>query len=247
MARPHSINPDTGTKVCTLCKTEKSLDTFTVEKARKGRGPSWKSWCKPCAALYMREKHPPKYELCPDLPEEIWRTCVQDERYEVSNLGRVKRVMFTRYTRQYPRIVTGIKTTNGYLVVNLGRNGPRVPIHRLVAYAFIGEPLEHQTDVNHKDHDRTNNRADNLEWTTRTENLQWAKLHDRNNRGDRNGRSKLTEDSVREIIHLLKTTKLTHTAIGNQFNVSDGAVQLINRGKRWSYLTKGESIPLQSP
>ena len=46
-------------------------------------------------------------------------------------------------------------------------------IHRLVAYAFLGDPGPGY-DVNHKDGNKRNNIADNLEWCTRKENVRHA-------------------------------------------------------------------------
>lgn len=230
-------------KKCTRCGQYLSADLFAVNvHAIDGLA----SWCKQCHREHWRSKHPPKtYEDAPDLPNEIWKICVEDEHYAVSNLGRVKRIKGYGRWPQTGHILVDVYHGNGYRGVTLGQT--RYAVHRLVARAFLGEPLPHQTDVNHLDHDRTNNRLENLEWCSRSENLQWAKKHDRNNRGDRNGHAKLSESDARGIIHLLKTTRLTHTEIGKRFGVSDGAVQLINRGKRWSYLLEeGEQIPLQS-
>ena len=54
---------------------------------------------------------------------------------------------------------------NGYLVVCFNRNGVKknLRVHRLVAQAFIPNPLNYPI-VNHKDECKTNNAVDNLEW-----------------------------------------------------------------------------------
>ena len=70
------------------------------------------------------------------------------------------------------------KRLHGYLGVQLHWRGghPKrdfktMSVHRLVAEAFIPNP-EGKPEVNHKDQDKTNNRADNLEWVTRSENIR---------------------------------------------------------------------------
>jgi len=143
-----------------------------------------------------------------ELRNEIWKPCVQDNRYEVSNLGRVKRVVAMKHHSVKDRPLIPILGTTGYLFISLkpvGKKRRHYAIHQLVCRAFHGEPLPKQTDVNHKDNCRTNNRADNLEWMSRKDNLHWGKQQGRDNCGDRNGQAKLLESDVLQIIHLLKT------------------------------------------
>ena len=61
-------------------------------------------------------------------------------------------------------------------MVCLCRNGkPKsFAIHRLVALAFIPNPLS-LPQVNHKDEDRLNNEADNLEWCDNKYNCSYGK------------------------------------------------------------------------
>lgn len=97
--------------------------------------------------------------------EELWKDIEGYEgRYQVSNLGRVKRVTTGR-------ILKGCKDIGGYLVVNLSKNGKvkTHKIHRLVAQVFIPKP-ENKPDVNHIDENKTNNLYSNLEWVTAKEN-----------------------------------------------------------------------------
>lgn len=59
----------------------------------------------------------------------------------------------------------------GYKIVTLSNNDIRkcIPVHRLVAMAFIPN-LDGKTEINHKDGDKTNNNVENLEWATPKEN-----------------------------------------------------------------------------
>ena len=67
------------------------------------------------------------------------------------------------------------KNHNGYLLVNLMVNGKRigVAVHTLVARAFC-EGYQEGLTVNHKDGNKTNNKAENLEWVTSLENTHHA-------------------------------------------------------------------------
>lgn len=101
---------------------------------------------------------------------EEWRDIKGFEGlYQVSNEGRVKSL--ARYDRRNrfwrERILRASLGTNGYLGVQLSRNGKMHPkeIHRLVGEHFIENPHGHRC-INHKDEIKTNNHADNLEWCT---------------------------------------------------------------------------------
>ena len=99
--------------------------------------------------------------------------------YEVSNLGRVRSLdrvrPFLDTTRIYRGRIMGAKPSdhgeNRYLYVTLSKdkNVKKAAVHRLVAEAFIENPKGFP-EVNHKDEDKTNNRADNLEWCDRKYN-----------------------------------------------------------------------------
>lgn len=106
--------------------------------------------------------------------KEIWKDIEDYEGlYQISNLGRVKRV-------KTGRILKGIKDTPGYLQVGLCKKGIRNAhrIHRLVAEAFIPN-LDNKREINHIDEDKTNNSIDNLEWVTRKENINYGTRNER--------------------------------------------------------------------
>jgi hypothetical protein len=102
--------------------------------------------------------------------EEIWKLVPDYEGlYEVSNLGRVRRLQTCSGT--HAGLILALKTTGkGYFdVILYGRGRPKHRyIHRLVATAFVPNP-ENKPEVNHKDGNKQNNLPDNLEWLTQKE------------------------------------------------------------------------------
>ncbi len=108
--------------------------------------------------------------------QEEWKVVPgYDGRYEVSSLGRIRSYANARWgNRPNAKIMKVKQIPVGYLQVNLCKpkgGGKAVSglIHRLVAEAFIPNP-DNLPVVNHKDGNKTNNRADNLEWVTASEN-----------------------------------------------------------------------------
>jgi len=95
---------------------------------------------------------------------EEWRKIEGYDKYEVSNLGQVRRG--GRVLKPY--VKPG--NTTSYNLIYLCKDGVRIhkQVHRLVALAFLPNP-ENKTTVNHKDHDGLNNSVDNLEWATSQE------------------------------------------------------------------------------
>jgi len=171
---------------------------------------------------------------------EEWRDVVEYEGiYEVSNLGRVRRVKSGCGTR-IGRIAKG-SASRGYMQVNLSKNmiQRRHSIHRLVATAFLGQCPDGK-EVNHKDGIKKHNAVLNLEYVTRSENIVHAFRNGLNvaAHGERQWKSKLTEDNVREVRRLLR--KESQRSIARLFNVDQSTICSIATGGSWGWLKEAE-------
>lgn len=102
---------------------------------------------------------------------EEWRDIKGFEGlYKVSNLGRVK--------NSRNRILKFYKINSGYYCLKLvHEDGKRESslVHRLVIETFNPCPVtDKKMTVNHINHDKTDNRLENLEWMTYQENCRDA-------------------------------------------------------------------------
>ena len=107
--------------------------------------------------------------------KEIWKDIPDTNGiYQVSNYGRVR--SFTNRGSHSPGdLLKPRLDIKGYSYVCVIINGRYTPkkIHRLVALAFVPNDLN-LPEVNHKDEDKTNARADNLEWCNHLYNVRYG-------------------------------------------------------------------------
>lgn len=100
--------------------------------------------------------------------QEQWRDIEgYENKYQVSNLGRVKSLNYNRTNRE--KILKLYKNRYGYLYVILYKNGKAktYTVHRLVVITFMGTPIdEDYCQINHIDEDKTNNKLENLQYCT---------------------------------------------------------------------------------
>lgn len=100
--------------------------------------------------------------------EEKWKSIPgYDDRYAISSCGRLR--------NSHGLIMKPMVCTNGYLAACLWNHNrqKKISIHRLVAEAFVDNPLGF-SEVNHKDEDKANNNASNLEWCSHSYNMNYG-------------------------------------------------------------------------
>lgn len=91
-----------------------------------------------------------------ELENEEWKIYPIDDRYEFSNLGRI------RHTKRPDKIFLGDIPKTGYRRWRFGKGGKYIPLHRIVASLFH-ENYKSNWDVHHKDGNKLNNKVSNLE------------------------------------------------------------------------------------
>ncbi len=166
---------------------------------------------------------------------EIWKPVVGFEGiYEVSNMGRVKRVAAGRATR--PGRMLKPFDNSGYRMVDLHDNGRRrsVLVHHLVLEAFVG-PRPDGMEGCHNNGNPTDNHLENLRWDTALNNMKDKDRHGTMLRGSRLPFSKLTEADIPRIFKM-RVKGMTLAEIAEKFGVDDSVIRRALRRKTWSHV-----------
>lgn len=176
--------------------------------------------------------------------EEIWKDIPGYEgRNQASTEGRIRVLdhYTTFYNKRLGHDVTrlhrgrvlrpGRFNKAGHVSVVLRHGEPGIPVHQLVALAFLG-PRPVGCYVCHQNGDPTDNRLENLRYDTPAENL--ADIYRQN--GVKFKRFKLSIKDVVEIRELLEKG-ISQTKIARMFGITQAAVSGIKRGVNYWWLT----------
>lgn len=174
---------------------------------------------------------------------EIWKPVVGYEGlYEVSNQGNVRSL-----DRTVEHGCKGTQFCKGKMLkkstddigreqVDLWKNNKPIKkrVSILVAEAFIG-PRPEGLLVLHGEKGVSVNTPENLSYGTHSKNQGEDKLRDgTDNRGEKQGRSKLTKDQVIRI--KINREKWTPSRWAKEFNVSPANICAIKKGRSWGWL-----------
>jgi hypothetical protein len=135
--------------------------------------------------------------------------------------------------------ITGQVGKRGYRTLRTMKRN--LPIHRLVAKAFIPNP-EDKAYINHKNGIKTDNNITNLEWVTPKENYEHAiatgltkptemyKYAPIPKKGDN---AKFTIEQAKRVVHLVRKKGYSYTKAGATEGMSYSTVAHIMTGRRY--------------
>lgn len=171
------------------------------------------------------------------LPSERWLDVPgTDGMYQISSLGRLMTMNYKGTGQQ--RLMKPAVDGSGYLRTMIRKDGRvrTVKLHRIVAEAFHPNP-EGLAEVNHKNFNKQDNRAENLEWMSRKHNMGHAaaggKIKDKH--GSFNGMSKLTEAMLSEIKAKYVPYVYTHEMLGKEYGVAKSTIKDA-LSRRWRHV-----------
>ncbi|TDL05607.1 hypothetical protein EUA05_17955 [Mycobacterium paragordonae] len=154
--------------------------------------------------------------------------------WEADEMGRV-------YRRGVEVTPYAIDAWHPYLRV--WANGRQVKVHTLVCTAFHG-PRPDGMECRHLNDVKADNRAENLCWGTMSENHEDAVRNGlrRPLRGQRHGRSKLSEDDVRVIRRDYAEGRCSQDELAKRYGVSQRLISGIVRRKTWTHIADDELL-----
>jgi hypothetical protein len=141
-----------------------------------------------------------------------------------------------------PRILKSVLDTNGYLVVNLTKDGVRhlTRVHDAVLLTFIGPKREGQECRHLARKSKTNNNVLNLAWGDRQDQEEDKDKHGTRQHGEDYCNAKLNDDYVRAIRRRARAGGLTKRALCRMYSKITGAhprtiLKVIN-GEKWKHV-----------
>lgn len=164
---------------------------------------------------------------------ETWKQIPYAPLYEVSTLGRIRRLPGGITWKEGGKI-RKVSYVRGYTHVILRIDRQRVTrqVHRIVMDTFRGES---ELQVNHINGVRDDNRLENLEYVTPSQNVRHSVEKFGTYRGEKHPNSKLTEDDVKKIRALI-AKGFTNNEIAQQFDCIPANIWHIRKGKAWKHV-----------
>ncbi|MDE3125885.1 MAG: HNH endonuclease [Bacteroidota bacterium] len=186
------------------------------------------------------------------LPNEKWRqftftnSDALQKKYMVSNMGRI-----ASYTESFKKDGTLLKGSaiEGYRIIRLKVKDTYTHflLHRAVGQLFLKKPKADEKFIIHLNHNKKDNRAENLKWATQELVIE----HNKNNPRVKAAKKKLMQKTsemkkglkltlaqVKDIKKMLANPKrkLTYKQLAEKYGVSEMAITRIKRGENWGHV-----------
>lgn len=170
---------------------------------------------------------------------EIWKDIhIPNYEYQVSNLGRVrsknrKVSNHTGIVEKKSQIMKPHINYKGYAIccISYKNKKKHIPIHRMVALAFIPNPNNYP-QINHIDGNKKNNCVNNLEWCNNSLNQLHAYKMGLNKRVENAGRKRIQickiDMKTKEIIEIYNS--INDASKENKLNAAN--INSVRKGKR---------------
>lgn len=166
--------------------------------------------------------------------------------YQVSNLGRVKGLekiirCGTGFTTKPERMLRVGNTPNRYTRIKLLKK--KFMVHRLVAEVFIPNP-ENKPEVHHINHNKLDNRVENLEWVTHKEQMDehWRNLHSQymtgSNAGSVSNRQEIIINGVRYV---------SQREACRQLNIAQPTLRMSVKNNKTTFTSRGKTFTITYP
>lgn len=153
-------------------------------------------------------------------------------KYQITNDGRVYSLKRKKYLKPFYK-------QGGYWRVGLkgaGGKSRHHSIHRLVANAFIANPMDYP-QINHIDGNKKNNNISNLEWCNASQNLKHAYLLGLQKKAylEEHSHCKQTKESIRILKRIILLNQLGEIYIKDShiakiFNIAQSNITKCKRG-----------------
>jgi DNA-directed RNA polymerase specialized sigma subunit len=186
------------------------------------------------------------------LPGERWRQVIfknwtkLQKKYAVSNKGRV--ASYTNDLKKDGNLING-STVEDYKIMRFKVKDKYLAFlfHRLVAEYFLKQLSPEHDFVIHLNHDKADNRKENLRWATKEQVIEHNKNNPRviaakenliQHAGQYASFRKLNLQQVITIKKLLANPfrKLTYKQIAEKYGISEMAITRMKRGENWGYI-----------
>lgn len=168
---------------------------------------------------------------------EAWVPVKGFPAYQVSDQGRLRRVLSPQGFPRKPHVLKLKRDKDGYSIAVMSVNGIYFyrRMARLVLFAFVGPPTNPNDQASHGNGIPDDDRVSNLRWATPVSNNHDKFRHGTILRGERSPTSKLTERDVRSIRARIADGEGQH-ALSREMKIPVATIHNIVKRHSWKHI-----------